>query len=284
MKIIPKDQILPFSPPWVKISTDRFREMNTFVYIEPNGNFIGLIRTINYIKYPDYSFNIWDYPSKSIYFKVEGNVADYDNWNYSPLSVEYGLPQYKTHWLGIEDVRMISESEILTVVPELNPRGSPQIFKASLIGSKVRDFKPLLPQFDEKNWMPFQDETTKVVYSVSPFTVRTLDSIELITIDPNPECQGYHGSSNGLRYRDGWLFLVHTTQDRRVIHRFIYLSTEYKIRVSTPFIFFRDSHIEFVSSLSSYDGKFWIGIGVNDERSYLVSFQESVVADLGLSF
>ena len=101
--------------------------------------------------------------------------------------------------LHIEDVRFIDNKTILAIVPELNVNGKPSIFKASIDDNNINNFEDCYPNKIEKNWMPYDD---KVIYSVSPFMIKSIEEDCLTEIPVSEKNKiklaGYHGSTNGI--------------------------------------------------------------------------------------
>lgn len=273
---------------------DRFGEPNAFVdmnpsmFIRPDGKVTLLVRRVNYRKYADKQFSLGSYPSQSKYLVATGNVADLTRWHIEPLRIHYGTMTYPTYWSGPEDIRFITENQVLATIPECNPSGQPAMFEASLEGSQMHSVRPCHPRETEKNWMPYTEN--RVVYSLSPFRVKGILEPELETVECNlPELEGYHGSTNGVPYRgDHRLFLVHINRER-TYHRWLLFDPSKKtVQVSDEFVFFQHSYIEFPLSLCEHGGKLYVSLGVNDEAAYILeidvppTFQEKLIGDVAI--
>lgn len=273
---------------------DRFGEPNAFVdmnpsmFIRPDGKVTLLVRRVNYRKYADKQFSLGSYPSQSKYLVATGNVADLTRWHVEPLRIQYGTMTYPTYWSGPEDIRFITENQVLATIPECNPSGQPAMFEASLEGSQMHSVRPCHPREMEKNWMPYTEN--RVVYSLSPFCVKGILEPELETVECNlPELEGYHGSTNGVPYRgDHRLFLVHINRER-TYHRWLLFDPSKKtVKVSDEFVFFQHSYIEFPLSLCEHGGKLYVSLGVNDEAAYILeidvapTFQEKLIGDVAI--
>ena len=275
---------------------DRFGEPNAFVdmnpsmFIRPNGEVMLLVRRVNYRKYADKQFSLGSYPSQSKYLVATGNVADLTRWHIEPLHVQYGTMTYPTYWSGPEDIRFITENQVLATIPECNPSGQPAIFEASLEGSVMNSVKPCHPRETEKNWMPYTDSLgkPKVIYSLSPFRTKDIRTAETETVNCHlPELEGYHGSTNGVPYMgDNRLFLIHINRERTYHRWLLFHPSDQTIQVSEEFVFFQHSYIEFPLSLCDHGGKLYVSLGVNDEAAYILEidvapiFQEKLIRTL----
>jgi len=272
--IIEKSNCVPLICPSIKIKDYNIGQTNPAIFIEENGDIIVLIRLINYVKFKDYSFKIIEYPSTSNYYIGRSNINNIDNIDYTILKYDYNLPVYNTYWRGIEDIRFIDEKNIILCVPELSSDGNPSLFTAEIKDDKLINFIPLPKYNIEKNWMPFSD---KYIYSISPLKILSKNS-HLIKICDNLELNGYHGSSNGIIWEDGHLFLIHKTINNEVFHIFFFLSDDFnQIKYSDPFKFYKYSYIEFVCSLQQYNNKLYVSLGVNDSNSYIITLDKNVV-------
>lgn len=264
---------------------DRFGEANAFVdmnpsmFIRADGQVTVLVRRVNYRKYADKQFSIGSYPSQSKYLVATGKVADLGQWTLAPLRVEYGMMTYPTYWNGPEDIRFIAENQVLTTIPECNPSGNPAIFRAQLEGPVMKSVKPCYPNETEKNWMPYTDNAGrfKAIYSLRPFRIKDIEAGDLETVNCDlPELEGYHGSTNGVPYKDTKrLFLVHINRERTYHRWLLFGPSDQSVHISEEFVFFQHTYIEFPLSLCAHGGKLYVSMGVNDEAAYILELDES---------
>ena len=255
---------------------NRYNEMNPSLYIDADGNVTILVRCVNYRKINLQNFIMYELMSKSKYCLIRGKIdpieaIDIENYEYSVANIVYDVPTYPTYWEGIEDVRFLNNEDIIAIVPELNVGGKPSIFKAKLTDSNISQFKECYPNHQEKNWMPFGD---KVVYSLSPFMIKSVDVDDLEEINVSEEnkvkLQGYHGSTNGIEIKpDEWLFLIHKNNEI-VEHRWMLFNKDTRMILSEPFTFFKNAKIEFPCSLCKYKDRVFISLGVNDEKAFII--------------
>jgi len=264
---------------------DRFAEANAFVDMNPS-MFIGadgqvtvLVRRVNYRKYADKQFSIGSYPSQSKYLVATGRIGDLGQWSLAPLRVEYGMMTYPSYWNGPEDIRFVSENEIIATIPECNRSGKPAIFRAQLEGPVMKSVKPCYPNETEKNWMPYTDSAgrRKVIYSLRPFRIKEVEAGDLETVDCDLlELEGYHGSTNGVPYMgDKRLFLVHINRERTYHRWLLFCPSDQSVQISDEFVFFQHAYIEFPLSLCAHGGKLYVSMGVNDEAAYILELDDS---------
>lgn len=286
MIIFPKKDVIPIiTPPICYIDKynnyNSYNEMNPSIFIDENGYMMLLIRCINYKKYPSKQFTIYGPNSNSNYFMAKGKInesdkLDIENFEYNIIEYDFNLQCYPTYWNGLEDIRFLDNKNILVNVPQFNEDGKPAIFKAEIENNIIKNYIECKPSITEKNWMPYYDNNEyKVIYSLSPFIIKSVDAEEYETIfisesDENI-LEGYHGSTNGVilnKYER--LFLIHLNKER-TIHRWIIFNIQTKsIIISDEFIFFKNSFIEFTCSLSIYNDRIFISIGVNDDKAYII--------------
>jgi hypothetical protein len=299
--IHPKLAIHPILLPQMRF-TDMFGkpnaylEMNPAMYIEPSGRARILVRCVNYRKFHDKQFTLYEPKSNSKYILLTGNFShrhplNLEEFTAKEIQYSYDRQTYPTYWTGLEDIRFVDEKTVLVTIPELNPTGNPCIFRAELDSSSLRKIQPCLPNsVPEKNWMPFSTESgnSQVIYSLSPFMVKSLDSDDKREIPVSNEIQkalaGYHGSTNGIPYgSEEILFLIHGNREKSY-HRWLRFNpVTNKIHVSPEFTFFRDSYIEFPCSISIWNHVYYIGLGVNDDKAFILEVSKYTVQGLSWS-
>ena len=263
-----------------------FIEMNPSLYISEDGSYTILVRTINYLKYPNNKFTVYGNKSTSIYSIMRGKINDsfnLDDYDIQPLDVQYNIPTSASLWNGVEDIRFITDKIIIACIPECND-GSPCIFGGILNDNKLSSFIKCNPNVTEKNWMPYIHEKPKVIYSVSPFIIKSIieDDREEIKMSEDKiiDLSGWHGSSNGIDFRNSKLFLIHKNEDR-VYNRWLLFNPNTKeVIYSKKFVFFKDSYLEFTCSLAIYNDKFYISVGVNDNKAYIVEILQAEIMKL----
>lgn len=271
-------------------NSNAYADTNPACYIEPDGSCVILVRQVNYRKFQDRSFTLGEKgKSTTCYHCFRGMYKDHrlDIQSSFPMSVTDMCPKYLSCWHGAEDIRFLDTTRILATYPEYNPVGYPCMVEGYIHGDSMTFTRVLEPSAIEKNWMPFTgaDGAPWVVYSVYPLTIKRLDSPTLVPLHTSTDLSmldGYHGSTNGIRYKDGWLFLVHIYKERSA-HRWLYICPKTDnnrsiVAYSDAFVFLPYSYIEFPCSLSNYDDELLIGLGVNDDKAFLVSVDIGDVA------
>lgn len=286
MIIFPKKDIIPIMVPQICFH-DKYNNINSYVEMNPSinidetGKVTILVRCVNYKKYKELKFTLYGEISNSIFYIITGNLnktnkLDIEPFDYNILNCQYNLPIYSTLWKGLEDIRFIDDKNILVIVPELNTSGNPSIFKAEINNNTIVNFTSCKPDYIEKNWMPYFDNTScKVIYSLQPFLIKSIetDNFEEIELsDVNKEnLKDYHGSTNGIVLNNNErLFLIHINKEI-TYHRWLLFNIETKdILLSEEFIFFKNSYIEFPCSLTKYNDRFFISIGINDSKAFVI--------------
>jgi len=261
-------------------------EMNPSMFISDSGDVIILVRQINYRKFYDKSFVLFEKFSNSLYSlitcKIQENVPlNLENSNITPIDYTYNLPTYNTYWKGLEDIRFINATSLLVIIPECNTQGNPSIFRATLNVDEhlIHSFKPCLPNQIEKNWMPYNN--SNVIYKLSPFTIKSIDddTMEVIATSDEDEriLQNCNGSTNGIAYNGGQLFLIHTNKEKSYHRWLLFNIVTNKIIISNEFVFFNHSYIEFPCSLCKYNERILISIGINDNKAFIIEVEASSI-------
>lgn len=242
---------------------------------------IVLVRLVNYRKHHNGCWTGGHNYSYSLYYMLTG--SDFNNLEGMMVKYNWGdFRYYDAFWRGMDDIRFINKNTLLVTCSERNESKLPCIFLASLENDTITLQVQLNPHHLEKNWMPFEN---KVIYMISPFTIKSLieDDKQVIDIDPFivDTLAGYHGSTNGLAYKQGYLFLIHKNE-KKTIHRWLYYNkvNDVEVRISKPFYFFQHAFFEFPFSLVQYDQQHvMVSIGVNESNSYIIKIN---MDDIGL--
>ena len=108
-----------------------------------------------------------------------------------------------------------------------------------------------------------------MIYSVYPLAIKALFNPVPTNLHSAEELIGYHGSTNGIDYDGGYLFIIHKYVDRSY-HRWLYFDPlNRKYGFSNPFTFHDYSYIEFTCSLLQYKAGLFVGLGINDDKAYV---------------
>jgi hypothetical protein len=274
-----------------------FHEMNPAIYFDTTNNeWIVLVRGVNYEKLSNGTYALFASPAHSVYWIAHG--LSLDKLKFDELKWDYKLPTFGSYWNGIEDARFLDRRRILVTVPQLDSRGQPTIFCATISESltNLENFQRCEPSEKvEKNWMPMPGGT-HVIYNVCPLQFKPFDSDDEMFTVPLSDSQrelleGFHGSTNGILWStsqglQGQLYLVHKTveiernehtssgeQPKRVVHRWLFLGADGNVLVSQLFVFFQHSYIEFPCSLVKKESDVFVSLGVNDMHAMILRVQ-----------
>ena len=295
MLYLHKKNVYPIITP-EKYFIDRFNnhnsytEMNPSINIDKNGNVKILVRLVNYKKFSNRTFTVYENYSNSKYVLLKGKIneqerLDLDCFEYQDVTYNYLLPIYSTYWKGLEDIRFMDSNTLLITIPECNPSGNPSIFKATLENNTIHSFITCKPQIIEKNWMPFTDENFNnfVIYSLNPFKIKNIEDETFKTLSFSEEIakklEHFHGSTNGIAYKSGILFLIHINDDKTQHKWLLFNNKTNEIQISNEFVFFRYSYIEFTTSLARFNERIFISLGVNDDKSFIIETDELSIND-----
>lgn len=300
--IFPKQNIHPILVPQQCFidknnNQNSYIEMNPSMFITEDGKVTILVRCVNYIKFYNKGFTMFEQFSKSIYYIMNGNIIDNDNidldsFTMNKLSYTYSIPTFYTYWKGLEDIRFVTSNKLLVTVPECNSKGNPSIFCATLSEQNINSFIDCKPNIIEKNWMPYIDINNEeyAIYSLSPFYIKKILDDNLIKININEKYEdllkNYHGSTNGIIYNDIYrLFIIHVNNDK-TYHRWLLFNLEnQEIHISKEFVFFTHSYIEFTCSLCEFNKRIFVSIGVNDNKAFIIEINlNDILKEFDLNF
>jgi hypothetical protein len=273
MIIFVKKDIIPIIVPQICFqdkynNVNSFSEMNPSIFIQEDGKVNILVRCVNYKKFINSKYTVYDANANSVYYMLEGNIKRDEKLNiehitYKKINVKYNLPTFPTYWFGLEDIRYINSNTILVNAPILNEGGNPCIFKAELNNGVVHNFTHCKPNVKEKNWMPYLDgDCFKVIYSLSPFIIKSIDDDDLQEIPVSElikqKLKGFHGSTNGISFSEDLnerLFLIHINKER-IYNRWLKYNVATRVvQLSEEFVFFKNTYIEFTCSLSIFENR-----------------------------
>jgi len=192
-------------------------------------------------------------------------------------------PLYKAV-IGFEDMRLFRwNGELWTssTVRELNPTGfcEQTLARIDFSGSKspsLDDVRRMIrtPQLYEKNWAPIvQDPRLHFMYRPG----HVVDSMgqDVVVHPPQFEMGTFSGSSQLVKTKAGWIYIVHEARTlpgshkRYYWHRFVTFDNEFKVTKITPPFVFRDKFIEFAAGMCEHpDGKrYVISFGYRDREA-----------------
>ena len=229
----------------------------------------GHVNTRNIIAYVDENFNLVDK------FEIIENPT---------------RPCYPSLVTGMEDIRLFWSPDgylhgsctILDAYPERKIAigyFKTLFHKDSHINETLNvDVQVLASPYDrncEKNWLPFVlDDKIHFFYDTGPLEIYSPPGNSMIIPDFNKH--KFRASAGPLLYKEGYLVLVHNhlwqvgvEKGRNYIHRFLYLSKDWKILSTSPWFYFEHAGIEFSLSMCFHNDKLLIGYGKEDCQAYV---------------
>lgn len=188
---------------------------------------------------------------------------------------------------GVEDCRLFEcdgKRWISGTVYDRNPTDHREYFLASLDESGDVDRmlvnRSIEPGLIQKNWMPVAG-TRKFVYRCGPCIVLDWSGDQPQAISgstqDNANLSLFRGSSQLVRWLDGWVAVVHEASRAgglHYLHRFVRFGPELTVTgISDPF-FFRQRGTEYCCGLARWRGKFLVSFSVKERESWIGSFDE----------
>ena len=123
MIIFPKRDVIPIIVPQICFkdrynNMNNYAEMNPSIFIEEDGTTTILVRCVNYKKFNNKHFTLYQAHSNSVYYLLKGKITDsvkldVENFEYHLIEPIFNLPNYPTYWFGLEDIRFINSNTIL---------------------------------------------------------------------------------------------------------------------------------------------------------------------------
>lgn len=253
-----------------------------------------VVRTINY--YLNLETGAYEWPSVGLtinqFFELSAKqYANSPGETFTlPSTMEMEIPTsitsrlYRTNTEGFEDVKLIRVGDKLYGICtslQMTESKNCVIVLLTLDQHRVVSALPLRGYRDNdchKNWMPF-------IYEGSLHVVEQIDPLVVLRPDVSTgklsvvfEAQGsvfpglrLRGTSNGLRFSEGHLFIIHETITRGQLyaHRFMYVTGKdgWKRRLSRPFFLVRKT-VEFIISmqLTEDQSELILGVGFEDRK------------------
>ena len=195
--------------------------------------------------------------------------------------------------IGFEDMRLIPNGKFLftsSCVREMNPEGYCEQVLATIAPASLANVKRMLkqPRLYEKNWMPIIKTGTQLfMYRLGEVVDETGKTV--VSHPPDFDTGQISGSSQVIKYGDGWLAIVHEARalpdkphKRYYYHRFVEFDFDFKVKyLSKPFVF-NDKLIEFCAGLCWHpDGKrLVISYGWQDQEARIATIDHQEVSKL----
>jgi len=252
-------------------------------YIHPENDMH--LRTVNYISELDENLDTIHYTK-----------VDTSNFDTYP-------PQWE--FVGLEDVRLIrwnNKVYAIGVRRDLDTKGTGRMELSELefTETEVKEVSryriPGPPPDDEycmKNCTPIEDKPFHLVKWTNPTAIMKFDpnGSDTVVYTTNDYKTGYNdmrGGSQIIRYKDGYLTLIHETElynseqgrkDATYRHRFVYWDKDFKFQKFSKLFSFLNMKIEFCCGLAEYKDNFLITFGAQDNAAYILKVSKSVVED-----
>jgi len=264
--------------------------------------YIYNIRAVNYTIRSDGSYDIKDpngiVRTKNFVLILDKNFKTLCDFELSD-DVSILEPRYKSHILGLEDVRLFSDKNnqkyFFATCCETLPFFCPRIVFGSFDDTgKLIFLKALkIPNSEnkncEKNWLPFVTEENEIrfIYTISPLTIYKIDrdtfEVSLVFNKIEKEFYDYEfrGSAPPISYMNGWLLTIHQvlySSPRKYYHRLIWYNKDFTERKFGPLFYFEKIGFEYnlsiCKSLISDDLLFTYSINDGCQKICSVSFGE----------
>lgn len=274
---------------------DRLRSMNPSICRHPRSGYVCLVREVNY-RYIDGHYVRTDGSDsiKTAYrvLRLDDDLVVTGSWPLDDSLVRVEPPRFPVH--GVEDLRVFRRRDswwasgtirqhradglcqIMLLRLEGIDEGTPHVVEARLLPS-------MSPRRHEKNWMPIEGETMTWMWNADPTVILRLDDVTG-TLVPNRPARGevrLRGGSQVIRWRDGWLAVVHDVRPRHTRfgraneyrHRFVRWDDSFvTTRVSEPFRLGDDElGLEFCAGLAvGPSDTVVLSTGIADDRAELI--------------
>jgi hypothetical protein len=185
---------------------------------------------------------------------------------------------------GFEDLRTFFWKEDLWCLASArrNADDTNTMALLKISGSRVSESYLLESPFGssrEKNWMPFvSDGKLHAIHTMNPLTIVEINErgATVLLRKPLQVPKDLLGSSQLVRWRDGWLCVVHErSRGKKHLykHRFVYFDPSWEAMLSEPF-YWKEYGVEFCCGLAVHDGIVAVGFGVNDSEAIIAQFNE----------
>jgi len=193
-------------------------------------------------------------------------------------------------WNRLEDCRLFRWKDAWWFTATWVLQEQPHVCQVALCrleGSKVVEWH-LLPSPEgsqmEKNWMPQVDgDTLRWIHWIDPMQVLTFGGggLSCKRLGRYGRLEKWAGSSQLVRYRDGWLCVIHFRYNWRgeifYAHRCVELTDDLQLRRMSPSFVFETEGVEFCAGLYLTDTHMVLSYGVWDREARLIRLELSVL-------
>lgn len=261
---------------------DGYTAMNPSVAAGPSGMLYAIVRTVNYTMDGDGRYLIKKegceangsnpINTENLFVALDG---DLNVTSQAPVVWERPTPKFDLV-TGLEDMRLFHWGGVwraTACIREYVASGMPQQILCSLYSTGTVAMWAELTDGSgcEKNWMPIPDEELHYAYRLDQIVSGDVVKLAYQRNHPPVAVDNISGGSPLIRFRNGWLGIVHEAIDpgdyRRVyIHRWVWFSADYTLRrLSVPFCF-HERQIEFAAGLALHPNmdELVVSYGVRD--------------------
>lgn len=184
---------------------------------------------------------------------------------------------------GIEDVRLIDwDDKLYYSAARKDWTDTPDTkLEEGILSNNATSDERKLPSRNktEKNYVPIEGMPNTYIWQISP-TILLKDN-EFVTINNNVNFNNHRGSTQAIKYKDGYIAITHTkTGSSFYSHHFVLFDKDLQITsVSEPFSFDRQP-IEFTCGICLVGDKFYISYATMDRRAFVLKVETSVLDKL----
>jgi hypothetical protein len=281
---------LPFTPP------EGFVPMNPSLHAIGNGQWLGLIRCVNYRinDLGQYLTADGQYFTMTTPIITRNFIQLYDA-DLTPVDVAIELqtppsPQAGARIRGFEDLRFVTYQPFLGIITtagvrlDANDREVPEYWEAvwNADGKLLTSRRISEAGKVEKNWLPIisdVDGGIGYLYGHSPLTTVDTNGSVIHQVATTLNLSAFRGSAAPIPYSGGRLWVVHevTTPGggkRVYLHRFVWAKGD-GIWVSPPFLMRGRPCIECCFSINKVDGGVLMTCSWEDREVYTITVPDS---------
>ena len=254
---------------------NKFEHMwGPLTYVHPENDLH--LRSVNYIAELDDNLDI------IYYSKIDtSNFDTYEpQWEFVGLEdIRLMKWEGKLYGIGVRrDLDNVGTGRMEISELEFNDRNVKEISRHRIPGP------PPDNEYCMKNCTPIEDKPFHLVKWTNATTILKFDpngkdSEVFTTTEYKPGYNDMRGGSQVIRYKDGYLTLIHETelynseQGRKngtYRHRFVYWDKDFKNQKFSELFSFLNMKIEFCCGLCAYKNDFLITFGAQDNAAYII--------------
>ena len=283
-----------------------------------DGKILVNIRNINYTLYHselNKFEHMWGplsyiHPENDMHLRTTNFIAELDDnldvIYYSKIDTSQ-FDTYEPQWefVGLEDVRLIEWNDKIYgigVRRDLDKIGTGRMelseleFTSTNVKEVSRYRIPGTPpdrEYCMKNCTPVEDKPFHLLKWTNPTAIMKFypegkETEVFETTEYIPGFNDMRGGSQVIRYKDGYLTLIHETElysseqgrkNATYRHRFVVWDKDFKNQRFSKLFSFMNMKIEFCCGLAEYKDDFLITFGAQDNAAYILKVPKNVVED-----